>query len=664
MSTAVVAGVAGGVAGALVLGAIFVRWCLWAPVLVRAEDAEKAAGEEGRPADAGPPPRSGRRKKEEEKEGSAPLHPLDSARSWTCKKHGLVRHTLYVAAAGAANFSDVDAATSQLSAAFERQAAALDAPSAGSLHISSVRLSSLSPSSPAAADRPPPPTALTAFDERTCLAEADDWDTALENGALKALVVAPVLSAAAVRELAARAPTRRVPALLAWEAALDRRALGGCAVLPVCVGDPDELNRAVADCPNGTTHIASGRSVRATIAAVHALLSSAAVLRPEAALRPADSADSLAGVESVASWLVEVAAARVARLASAVVAPEPSTKEEAAADTDAGSLAGASEQRWLRLQALLARNEVIGRGGFGIVFSGHLPPFPGRVAVKVSFPFPAFCCSCRVIAARTHALSTLARQALRPDRALSGQYATLLRRELDIMLLLDHPNVLPLLDSYSRVLPAESGGLGSGADHPPPQEHYLVMPLMELGNLAAHLRRGRGRRSTRTPAFGATPMPSRSWEQPDGEDGRGPLDDGPARLRVARGIAAGLDYLHARSIFHRDMKPHNVLLGADLVPRIADFGLARAVDPAGLSRPSATMLTSHVMGTSGYDAPERVMGVFGPKTGAQSLWPLAISLATVRPGVSRMMIRCARAASKPCGQRDRATRPRDLFVSP
>ena len=55
MSTAVVAGVAGGVAGALVLGAIFVRWCLWAPVLVRAEDAEKAAGEEGRPADAGPP---------------------------------------------------------------------------------------------------------------------------------------------------------------------------------------------------------------------------------------------------------------------------------------------------------------------------------------------------------------------------------------------------------------------------------------------------------------------------------------------------------------------------------------------------------------------------------------------------------------------------------
>ncbi len=65
-------------------------------------------------------------------------------------------------------------------------------------------------------------------------------------------------------------------------------------------------------------------------------------------------------------------------------------------------------------------------------------------------------------------------------------------------------------------------------------------------------------------------------------------------------ILAALVYAHARNVVHRDIKPENVLITRDGHVKLADFGLAKLVDPSRL----ASM--SQIMGTPYYMAPEQL----------------------------------------------------------
>jgi serine/threonine protein kinase len=84
-------------------------------------------------------------------------------------------------------------------------------------------------------------------------------------------------------------------------------------------------------------------------------------------------------------------------------------------------------------------------------------------------------------------------------------------------------------------------------------------------------------------------------------DAIGPLELVDA-LHIGRQVADGLAAAHSRGLLHRDIKPSNILLDPAGTARLADFGVARAVDDAGIARPRL------FAGASIYMAPEQVMG--------------------------------------------------------
>jgi eukaryotic-like serine/threonine-protein kinase len=73
--------------------------------------------------------------------------------------------------------------------------------------------------------------------------------------------------------------------------------------------------------------------------------------------------------------------------------------------------------------------------------------------------------------------------------------------------------------------------------------------------------------------------------------------------RVGADVASGLVHAHERGIVHRDIKPRNILLDERGSPKLADFGIARALDgTTSHNRPGA------YLGTAAYSSPEQLCG--------------------------------------------------------
>jgi hypothetical protein len=95
----------------------------------------------------------------------------------------------------------------------------------------------------------------------------------------------------------------------------------------------------------------------------------------------------------------------------------------------------------------------------------------------------------------------------------------------------------------------------------------------------------------------------------------GPL--GPARtMDIVAQTASGLHAAHLAGLVHRDVKPGNLLLAPGGIVKITDFGIAHAADSAPMTG------TGQLIGTPGYLAPERAMGV--QATAASDLYSLGI----------------------------------------
>ncbi|KAF5743150.1 serine/threonine-protein kinase [Tripterygium wilfordii] len=135
------------------------------------------------------------------------------------------------------------------------------------------------------------------------------------------------------------------------------------------------------------------------------------------------------------------------------------------------------------------------------------------------------------------------------------------------------------------------------------------------------------------------------------------------RMKIALGAAKGLAFLHEtdKPVIYRDFKSSNILLDSDYTAKISDFGLAKD-GPEG----EETHVTTRVMGTQGYAAPEYIMtGHLTTMSDVYSFGVVLLELLTgkrsmdnIRPGREKSLVEWARPLLRDPQKLNRVIDPR------
>ena len=114
-----------------------------------------------------------------------------------------------------------------------------------------------------------------------------------------------------------------------------------------------------------------------------------------------------------------------------------------------------------------------------------------------------------------------------------------------------------------------------------------------------------------------------------------------SRLRLIAKVARAVHHAHSRGVIHRDLKPSNVLVTAEGEPKILDFGIARSIDEAEMTRMTAA---GEILGTLPYMSPEQLSQgkePIGPATDVYALGVMAYQLMSGEhpfPGLGEMTV--------------------------